>query len=118
MTNFLLNVALWSFALYGLTEIIKSLIHTYGHHKINSKGIYLFIAAKNQEDKIEGVLRSLLFRYIYGKEENIDNIFVVDLNSTDKTKDIIDIISNDYDCIKSFDLKSCKNFMDYVAEKK
>lgn len=118
MTSFLGNVILWTLAIYGLIEIIKSLIHTYWHPRISTNGIYLFIAVKNQENKIEGFLRSILFRLIYGKEENIDNIFVVDLNSTDKTADILDMIAADYNCIKFTDLKHCKKILDSISETK
>ena len=117
MINFLLNVILWTLAIYGLMEIIKTLIHTYYHPKISSNGIYLFIAVKNQENKIEGFLRSILFKLIYEKDANIDNIFVVDLNSTDKTAEILDLLANDYDCIKFTDLKNCKEILDSISNK-
>lgn len=117
MDNFISNVVLWTFALYGFFEVLKSLIRTYYKPKVSSGGIYLFIAVKNQENKIEGFLRTMLFRFIYGKEENIDNIFVVDLNSTDKTADILNILANDYDCIKYTDLKNCKEILDSMAKK-
>ena len=117
MINFLLNVILWTLAIYGLIEIIKTLIHTYYHQKISSNGIYLFIAVKNQENKIEGFIRSFLFKFIYGKEENINNIFVVDLNSTDETSDILDMLANDYDCIKCTNLKNCKKILDSISSK-
>lgn len=118
MANFIFNVLLWTFALYGVFEIFKTLIHTYYHPKITSNGIYLFIAVKNEENKIEGFLRSILFRIIYGKEENIENIFVLDLNSTDKTSDILNMISRDYDCIKYTDLNNCKEILDNISESK
>lgn len=116
MGNFIFNVLLWTFALYGVVEIFKALIHTYYHPKINSNGIYLFIGVKNEENKIEGFLRSILFRIIYGKEENIDNIFVVDLNSSDKTSDILNMLSKDYDCIQYTDLNNCKEILDTLSQ--
>lgn len=117
MLLFICNVILWTLALYGFLDIIKSLIHTYYHPNLSSSGIYLILAVKNQENKIEGFIRSILFRLIYGKEENIDNIFVVDLNSTDKTPDILDILSNDYDCVKFTNLKNCKEMLDSLSNK-
>ena len=50
MGNFIFNVLLWTFALYGIVEVFKALIHTYYHPKINSNGIYLFIGVKNEEN--------------------------------------------------------------------
>ena len=53
MTDFLVNAALWTLALYGLFEIIKTIIYIFTYTNMKADGIYLIIAAKNQEDKIE-----------------------------------------------------------------
>lgn len=118
MTNFVLNTVLWTFSIYGILHFIFSLIRTYCHCKISSKGIYLFIAVKNQENKIEGFLRSILFRFLYGNEEDISNIFVVDLNSNDRTADILNMLSHDYRCINFTDIKNCKKILDSISESK
>ena len=57
---------------------------------INCKedGIYIIIATKNQENKIEVFLRSCLFKIFYGKEEYIKDVIVTDLCSNDKTREI------------------------------
>lgn len=116
MASFLFNIILWTLAIYGLFELVKSIIHTYYQPKASSSGIYLFVGVKNQENKVEGFIRSVLFRLVYGKEENINNIFVFDLNSSDKTSDILDMLSKDYDFIKFTDVKHCKEFLDSVLE--
>ena len=118
MTVFLINTILWTFALYGFFHFAFSIFRTYYQCKISSKGIYMFIAVKNQENKIEGFLRSILFRLLYGEEENINNVFVVDLNSTDKTADILDMLSSDYECIQFTDIKHCKKILDSISESK
>ena len=69
MANFIFNVVLWTLALYGFFEIAKTLIRTYYKPKNLSSGIYLFIAVKNQENKIEGFLRSMLFRLFMEKRK-------------------------------------------------
>lgn len=117
MFEFFGNVVLWTLAIYGLIEIIKSLLHSFLHHKISSNGIYIFIAVKNQENKIEGFLRSILFKFIYSKEEDIDDIYVVDLNSTDKTADILDMLANDYNCVHFTNLTHCKEMLDFISNK-
>ena len=117
MANFIFNVFIWTLALYGFFEIIKIILRTYIHPKFSSNGIYLIVAAKNEENKIEGFLRSFLFRLLYGKEDYIDNIFVVDLNSTDKTPDILNLLSKDYDCLNYTDLKKCIQIFDSIANK-
>lgn len=86
--EFILNTIFWTLALYGLFEIIKNIIYISTYTKFKSDGIYLIIAVKNQEEKIEGFLRSVIFKILYGKDEYLKNIIVADLKSTDKTKDI------------------------------
>ena len=68
--EFILNTIFWTLALYGLFEIIKTIINIYTYTNLKSDGIYVIVAVKNQENKIEGFLRNFLFRIIYGKEEN------------------------------------------------
>ena len=118
MWNYILNGILWVLALYGLIEIIKTIIYTYTYTNLKADGIYVIVAAKNQERKIEGFLRSLLFRIIYGKEENIKDVIVVDLNSTDETEKIIEKLSNDYDEIKIANWRECKELIDSIDEVK
>ena len=114
MGEFIINSILWTLALYGLFVIIKQIIYMYTYTNLKADGIYVIIAVKNQEEKIEGFLRSTLFKIFYGKEETIKNIIVADLNSTDKTKEIVDKISEDYECIKTTNWKECKEIIDNI----
>ena len=116
MLDFILNTAFWTLALYGLIEIIKNIIYISTYTKCKSDGIFLIVATKNQEDKIEGFLRSSLFKITYGKEDYIKNIIVADLNSKDKTMEIVKKLATDYDCIKVTNWKECKNIMDNIDE--
>lgn len=124
MIYFLLNIILWTLALYGLIEIIKTIIYSYTYcsRGINdSDGIYLIIGTKNQEENIEGFLRSNLLNALYGNKENIKDssyikdIVIVDLASKDRTREIVERISNDSDCIKVIDWEECKNIIDNVV---
>ena len=77
-----ISVIIWTLAIYGLFEIIKNIIYICTYTGLNSKGIYLLVAVKNQEENIEYFLRNVLFKIIYGKED-LKNILIVDLNSKD-----------------------------------
>lgn len=116
MLEFIMNVVFWTLALYGLLEIIKNVIYLNTYTKFKSDGIYLIIAVKNQEEKIEGFLRSTLFKILYGKEDYLKNIMVADLKSTDKTKEIVKNLSTDYDCIKAISWKECKDIIDNIDD--
>ena len=114
--NFILNIIFWTLAFYGLFEIIKNIIYITTYTNFKSDGIYIIIAVKNQEEKIEGFLRSALFKLLYGKEEYLKNIIVADLHSEDGTKEIAKKLSQDYDLIKVTSWKECKEVIDSINE--
>ena len=116
MLEFVLNTIFWTLAIYGLFEIIKNIIYINKDTKFRSEGIYVIIAVKNQEEKIEGFLRSILFKILYGREEYLKNIIVADLNSSDNTKEIAKKLSKHYEILKVTNWKECKNIIDNVDE--
>ena len=118
MENFIINSILWTLALYGLFELIKQIIYMCTYTNMRADGIYIIIAVKNQEERIEGFLRSCLFKLLYGKEEYIKDIIVADLNSTDKTKDIVNKMALDYECVKMTNWKDCKDIIDNIDDVK
>lgn len=105
MIDFFINCIIWVCALYGLIEIIKNILYVHSCNKISNDGIHIIIAMKNQENNIEGFLRSLNFRILYGKEEYIENIILLDLNSIDNTKKIIEKFSSEYNNFKILNWK-------------
>lgn len=114
MGEFILNAILWTLALYGAFEIIKTIINIYTYTNLKSDGIYIIVAVKNQENKIEGFLRNFLFRIIYGKEENIKDIIVADLDSTDETVEILNKLSREYEGLKVTNWRECKEVIENI----
>ena len=114
--EFLFNVIFWTLAIYGLFEIVKTIIYLFTYTKFQSDGIYLIIAVKNQEEVIEGFLRSSLFKILYGKEDYIKNVIVSDLKSEDRTKEIAKKLEKEYDCLRVVNWKECKDIIDNVNE--
>ena len=110
-----ISIIIWTLALYGLFEIIKNIIYICTYTHLNSKGIYFIIAVKNQEDKIECFLRYIIFRIVYGKEE-IKNILIVDLNSKDNTKKIVENLSKEYEQINLLSWKECNEIIESVEK--
>ena len=82
--------------------------------KINIKqnGVYMILVLKNQEEKAEGIIRSFLFRYIYGKDDILENIIIADLNSVDNTKEVLKKLKTDYEQIEVCDWEECKDIID------
>lgn len=116
MLNFILNGIIWVLAIYGLIGLIKTVIYTYTYTSLKPDGIYIIVAVKNQANKIEGFIRTTLFRIIYGKEENIKDVILVDLNSTDETKQILEKLNNEYENIKISNWKECKELFDSIDD--
>lgn len=114
MFNFIMNCFIWIFALYGMVDVAKMIWSRFIHKKIETNGIYVIIAAKNQEQKIEMFLRSVIFNILYGKEERLKNIIVTDLNSTDSTKEILQKFSEDYNEIKIVEWEYLKKKLDNI----
>ena len=114
MENFIINSILWVLALYGLFELIRQIIYMITYTNMKADGIYIIIAVKNQEERIEGFLRSVLFKILYGKEEEVKDIIVTDLNSTDRTKEILNKLSTDYEYVKNTNWKECKEIIDNI----
>lgn len=117
MLDFVLNGIVWVFALYGFIEILKTIYYSLIYSKIKTNGIYFIIAVKNQEKQIEGFMRSILFRLLYGKEENVQDVIISDLGSSDGTKEILEKLKKDYDFLNILDWKTCKDLIDNVKEK-
>lgn len=115
MGDFIINSILWTFAFYGLFELIKQIIYLYTYTNLKEDGIYVIIAVKNQEEKIEYFLRSSLFKIFYGREDCIKDIIVTDLGSTDKTKEIINKIAIEHEEIKNTNWKECKDLIDNIV---
>lgn len=99
-------------------ELVKQIIYMCTYTNMKADGIYIIVAAKNQEEQIEGFLRSSLFRILYGKEEFIKDIIVTDLGSSDKTKEILGKMSQDYECVKIANWKECKSILDNIENVK
>ncbi len=118
MENFIINSLLWTFALYGLFELVRQIINIVTYTNMKADGIYIIIAVKNQEERIEGFLRSCLFKLLYGKEEYIKDIIVADLDSTDKTREIVNKMSLEYECVRITNWKECKEIIDSIDSTK
>ena len=112
--EFIFNIIFWTLAIYGLIEIIKNIMYIHTYTQFKRKGIYVIIAVKNQENNIEAFIRTALFKMLYGKEEYIKNIMIVDLKSEDQTKEIIKKLAKDYECLKLLNWKECKEIIDNI----
>ena len=105
--EFIIRIIFWTLAIYGLFEIIKNIIYISTYTNFKSDGIYVIIAVKNQEDKIEGFMRSALFKMLYGRDDYVKNIIITDIKKK---------LSEEYECLEAVNWKECKEIMDSVDE--
>lgn len=110
MFDFLLTSILWILALYGLFDIIKTLFNIYTYSNFKEDGIYIIVGVKNQEDSIEGFLRSKSFAC----DDSVKEIIVTDLDSNDKTLEIVEKLSNECSKIRLVSWEECKKILDNI----
>ncbi|MBE5819537.1 MAG: glycosyltransferase [Clostridiales bacterium] len=114
MINFFFSGIFWVLAMYGLIEIIKEIYYLCVCTKLKSNGIYIIIAAKDEENKIEGFIRSLLFKVICNNEDYINNIIFTDLNSKDETGKIMENLTKEYKEVRFLKWKNCKELIEDI----
>lgn len=112
MIDFIINGVLWTLAIYGLIEIVKTVMFEVTYTKKNTKGFHFIIAVKNVGDKIEGMLRPILFKAVCDRGELAEDIIITDLGSTDETKVILNNLKKDYGNIKIIEWKDCKDLLE------
>jgi cellulose synthase/poly-beta-1,6-N-acetylglucosamine synthase-like glycosyltransferase len=112
MSEFIINGIFWVLAIYGLIEIIRTIINSFTYTNLKTDGIYIIIAAKDQQEQIEGFIRSFLSKLSYDREFILENVIITDLDSTDQTDEILMKLKSDYKNIKVINWKECKKLMD------
>ena len=83
---------------------------------LSEDGIYIIIAVKNQEKRIEGVLRSILFKIMYGKEDIIKKVVLTDLDSKDNTFKTLKNFKKENSYVNVSTWKDCKDIMDTIDD--
>ena len=96
MSDFIINGVLWVLAIYGLIEIVKTIINSFTYTNLKTDGIYIIIATKDQEERIEGFLRSFLSKLSSEIGVIPKNIIITDLDSKDGTDEILSKLRLEY----------------------
>lgn len=111
MLGLIISVIIFCFIVWGIPIIFLKKTSTpllSEHEFCNS---HFVITAKNAEESIEGILRSLIWQISSSSDNSVfpKDIFVLDLNSTDQTLLIIEKLAKEYPCIHPV------NKADYIA---
>jgi cellulose synthase/poly-beta-1,6-N-acetylglucosamine synthase-like glycosyltransferase len=100
MYDLLLTALISLFAVYGLFHLIYLLFRFFRRDNIKK---YIILEAKNQENNIEAVLRSLM------RENPATEIIVIDQGSLDDTMAIVQTLSEDYPYISISENRAWKD---------
>lgn len=117
MFDFIFWAIIWTFAMYGFIEVIKTIYYICTYDKNEDNKLNLVVIAKNQAEHIESFCRSILFRYFAEKKDYVGNIIFVDLDSEDETKEILNKIAKDYKSIQVKEWEECKRHFDVMESK-
>jgi hypothetical protein len=78
----------WALALYGATMVVYQSVGAMVMRKANGNNEEIhFVITHNAEDRIEGVLRTLILRTLFGQQKQ--RVVVIDVGSTDETNVIV-----------------------------
>ncbi len=104
--NILLQSVFCFFVVYGVIQmginIYRELCNVYF---VKNEDVYIIITVKNQQDTIEGIIRSIVWKSLNSKRGGgiVPNILVVDMGSTDETPEILERLCVEYDFIEVTD---------------
>lgn len=89
MLKFILEILFWSLCIYGILSLAKDIFENNTYNKISNK-IKLILTVKDAEEGIENYIRELNF----GKNF-YNSLAVIDLDSKDRTRDILRELQKD-----------------------
>ena len=89
MLRFIIEIILCTFCLYGVLSFFKDIFNTSTYNKISNR-VKLILTVRNVEDGIENYIRELnLGKNFY------NNLVVIDLDSEDRTIEILEELQKD-----------------------
>ena len=114
--NLFFDAAVWFFAIFGVIQLSKYLYESICQLFFNEEEPLIIITVKNQQESIEGILRSVVWKSLNKKRgRKVPNILVVDLGSTDETYIILEQLCKEYQFIAVTDKQG---YIDLMLDKK
>ncbi len=101
MLGLIISVILFCFIVWGIPIIFLKKTSAFPLSKQGFCNSHFVITAKNAEESIEGIIRSFVWQISNLSDNSAlpEDIFVIDLNSTDQTFLIIEKLAKEYPCI-------------------
>lgn len=79
-------------------------------------GVYVILAVKNKGKEAKGLLTSILFKIMYGKEEAIKKVILTDLDSKDNTMEVLRKFKKQNEYVNVSTWKECKEIIDMIND--
>ena len=97
MFKIFIEVLIYLLAAYGLMYLVAGVIDSIRQrHSSESSSAKMVLIVKNQEHVIEGIIRNISSGDVLRKVMSNENLTVVDMSSSDRTKDILLRLKKDY----------------------
>ena len=109
MIDFIIQTLIWCMALYGMICLIGSIYQNYTYSKIKSN-VKLVLIVKNAEEGIENYVKELK----YGKNF-YNNLVIIDMNSEDKTVEILKELEKETINMKILNEKEGKEYLEHLT---
>jgi len=110
--NVLLISLFWFLAVIGTISIIEAIVNWVVNCGKKSGDMYVMLTVKNQQDSVEGLLRSVVWQNLHRENGgNIPQIVVIDLGSVDDTPNILRRIADDYSFVHITDREGCISWL-------
>lgn len=116
MLDILMQSLICFFAIYGIIQMVMN-IYTWLHnmHFKKNDDVYIIVTVKNQQETIEGIIRSIVWKSLNNIHGGIvPNILVVDMGSTDETPRILDRLHLEYDFIQVTDSEGYAKMLEKI----
>ena len=98
MLEIVFDAFVYVLALYGLITLIKGLLwKNEGKVKSVRTSYKLILTVKNQEDSIEGIIRSIFRDEMFRAKDTNASVVVIDKGSTDETVKILKKLQDIYE---------------------
>ena len=99
MLETLLQFFILFLAAYGFISLITGITGVMRKRSGEGFRTRLALLVENQEESIEGVIRTVFMEHILGKVMSKENLMVVDMGSQDDTMDILLRLKEEYGCM-------------------
>lgn len=116
MINIIMQSVICFLVVYAIIQIGINIYNKLLNTEVEEKDdLYIIITVKNLEDKIEGIIRSIVWKNLNTKQGGrIPNILVVDLGSDDETPLILERLCKEYSFIQVTDKNSYSKFIEDI----